>query len=271
MNAKDKIKILFNTPQDVFKLFHIDKEKGYIYNRNLWNKNKPKRVGRPTTGNLYTRISVSCPSLKHIFKRGHIDVMSHRLIFYAFTGKLPEKVDHIRKDIEYPDALSNLRESDSFHNRLNTNKIKRKRLSNEERTDNSPSAFRERILKNFRGIYYAYKYYWALYDKEILNSEGFVSPILAVNCRNNFIKKLYIEKYGSLKDFPENALDIIDENELFLDQMTQDAVQNTKDYKEKQKQIKLEMKKRSEETLKRKISANISQTDCPFECIGKYE
>lgn len=272
MNGKDKIKLLFDKPEDVFKMFYIDKETGYIYKKDFWERGVKKRIGRPTSNKEYSRININCPHLIHIFKRGYTDVSAHRLIHYAFTGELPEKVDHIRKDIKYPDAPSNLRKSDSFHNRLNTNKIQRKRVSDEERIDNTPSAFRERILKQFRGIYYAYKYYWVLYDKEIINPKGFISPILAVNYRNNYLQEIYIERYGSLKGFPKNALDNIDKNELFLDQMLQEAVEKTSEYKQRQEEIKIEMEKRSRETLKRKAQIPLIKIeDDPFECIDKYE
>lgn len=261
MNSKDKIKLLFDKPEDVFKMFHIDKETGYIYKKDFWDRDIKKRIGRPTTDKQYTRISVNCPHLIHIFKRGYTDVSAHRLIYYTFTGELPEKVDHKKKNIQYPDAFSNLTASDSFHNRLNTNKIKRKILTKEARADNNPSAFRERTLEQFRGIYYAYKYYWVRFDSEIVNENGFISPILAVNFRNNYLKKQFIERYGSLDNFPENAVDKIDDNELFLDQMIQESIEKTAEYQERQKEIKLEMKKRSEENLKRKLKTNIIQVN----------
>jgi len=272
MNSKDKIKLLFDKPEDVFKMFHIDEETGYIYKKDFWDRGIKKRVGRLTPDKEYFRINVNCPHLTHIFKRGYIDVTAHRLIHYAFTGELPEKVDHIDKDIKYPDAPSNLRKSDSFNNRLNTNKIKRKIISEEERIDNRPSAFRERRLKEFRGIYYAYKYYWSIYNGEIINENGFISPLIAVSFRNNYLKEIYIGKYGSLKGFPENALDELDENELFLEQMLQESIEKTSEYKQRQEEIKIEMKKRSRETLKRKAQIPLIKIeDDPFECIGKYD
>lgn len=271
MKDNDKLKSLFPNPQDVFKIFHIDTETGFIYKKQFWDKGIKKRTGRSSSDRNYTRVSVWCPHLTHISKRGCVDVLAHRLIYYAFTGKLPEKVDHIRKGIKYPDALSNLRESDSFHNRLNTKKVIRKRLPKEERVDNTPSSFRQRVLKNFRGIYYAYKYYWALYDGKIINSNGFISPILAINCRNNFIKELFLKRYNSLDNFPENSIDVIDEGELFLEQMTQETIEKTYEYKQRQQEIKIEMKKRSQENSKRKLSKSVVLEADPFECIGKYE
>jgi len=274
MNSKDKIKILFPSPQDVFKMFHIDFNTGYIYPRKSWDDNIEKRVGRPTTDNLYARVSVSCPHLDHIFKRGYTDVLAHRLIYYAHTGELPEKVDHKRKDAEYPDAISNLTASDSIHNRWNTKKVKRRKLPAEQKVDNSPSSYRERTLDEYRGIYVAYDYYWALFDGEIINGNGFVHPILAVNCRNEHLKKEFIKRYGSLDNFPENALDIIDEQQLFLEQMTQEAIEKTKEYLEIQQQIKAERERRSKIEQKKHISKNkisIKVTDDPFDCIGKYD
>ena len=245
MNSRDKIKILFPNPKDVLKIFHIDFETGTIYKKDFWDRGISKEIGRPTTDENYRRINVNCPHLTHIFKRGYIDVSAHRLIYYAHTGELPEKVDHREKNIKYPDAISNLTTSDSIHNRWNTKKVKRKRSSPEERMDNSPSSYRQRNLEQYRGIYIAYGYYWAKFDGLILNENGFISQILAVNCRNKHLKKEFITRYGSLDNFPENALDIIDEQELFLAQIAQEAIQKTQEYQQKQKDIKSEMEKRS--------------------------
>jgi hypothetical protein len=279
MNSKDKLKAIFPNPQDIFKMFHIDFDTGYIYLRKPWDNNIEKRVGRPTTDNLYTRVNVNCPHLDHIFKRGYTDVLAHRLIYYAHTGDLPEKVDHKRKDVEYLDAISNLTASDSIHNRWNTKKVNRKRLSSEQRIDNSPSAYKQRNAQQYRGVYVAYGYYWARFDGKIINENGFIHEILAVNCRNKHLKKEFIKMYGSLDNFPENALDIIDEQELFLEQMSQEAIEKTSEYQEEQKVIKAEMKKKSDmasqrklkkqEFLKNKISVKVE--DDPFDCIGKYD
>lgn len=279
MNSQDKLKTLFPNPEDVFKMFHIDFNTGYIYPRKSWDDNIKKRVGRPTTDNLYARVSVSCPHLDHIFKRGYTDVLAHRLIYYAHTGELPEKVDHKRKDVKYPDAISNLTASDSVHNRWNTKKVNRRRLSPEERTRNSPSVYKERNLEECRGIYKAYDYYWAKFDGKIINENGFIHPILAVNFRNKFLKEEFMRRYGSLDNFPENALDIIDEQQLFLEQMAQEAVEKTDDYKLKQEKIKKEQEQRSymvsqrkfkkQQILKNKISIKVE--DDPFDCIGKYD
>jgi len=254
MNSRDKLKTLFPNPEDVFKMFHIDFNTGYIYLKKFWNKKIEKRVGRPTTNNLYARVSVNCPHLTHIFQRGNTDVYAHRLIYYAYTGELPEKVDHKEKNIKYPDAISNLTTSDSVHNRWNTKKVKRKKLSPEERMDNSPSSYRQRNVEEYRGIYIAYGYYWAKFDGDIINENGFISPILAVNCRNKHLKKEFIKRYGSLNNFPENALDIIDKNELFLEQMSQEAIEKTLEYQEKQKLIKEEKRKRSEIKSRQKLN-----------------
>ena len=273
MNSQDKIKILFPNPKDVLEIFYIDFITGYIYLKKFWDKNIKKRVGRPTTNQLYSRVSVNCPHLTHIFKRGYTDVSAHRLIYYAHTGELPEKVDHREKNIEYPDAISNLTTSDSIHNRWNTKKVKRKRLSPEERVDNSPSSYKQRNAEEYRGIYIAYGFYWARFDGEIINENGFIHPILAVNCRNEHLKKEFIKMYGSLDNFPENALDIIDEQQLFLEQMTQEALEKTEDYKLKQKEIKKEKLQRSNMVSKRKLKNKIlvKVEDDPFYCIGRYD
>jgi len=273
MNSRDKIKILFPNQEDVLKMFHIDFKTGKIYKKDFWDRNIPKEIGRPTTDKNYRRINVNCPNLTHIFKRGYVDVSVHRLIYYAHTGELPEKVDHRRKDIEYLDAISNLTTSDSTHNRWNTKKVNKKRLPPEQRVDNSPSAYRERNAQEYRGVYYAYNFYWALFDGKILNENGFVYPILAVDFRNKFLKEEFIRRYGSLDNFPENALDIIDEQQLFLEQMSQEALEKTEDYKLKQKEIKKERLQRSnmisQRKLKNKISVKVE--DDPFYCIGRYD
>ena len=229
MNKQDKIKILFPSPKDVFKMFHIDFNTGYIYLKRFWDQNIQKRTGRPTADNLYQRVSVTCQHLDHIFKRGYTDVLAHRLIYYAYTGELPEKVDHRRKDVEYLDAISNLATSDAIHNRWNTKKVNKRISPPEQRVDNSPSSYRERKLKEYKGIYFAYGYYWALFANKILNENGFVCPILAVDFRNKFLKEEFIRMYGSLDNLPENALDIIDEQELFLEKMTQEEIEKTED------------------------------------------
>ena len=278
MNSQDKLKAIFPNPEDVLEMFHIDFKTGYIYLKKSWDKNIPKRVGRPTTDNLYTRVNVICPHLDHIFRRGYTDVLAHRLIYYAHTGELPEKVDHKRKDVEYLDAISNLTASDSTHNRWNTKKVNKKRLPPEQRIDNSPSAYRQRNAQEYRGIYIAYGYYWAKFDDNIINENGFIHPILAVNCRNKHLKKEFIKRYGSLDNFPENALDIIDEQELFLEQMTQEAVEKTEDYKLKQEKIKQQKQKKSDMASERKLKKqklqnkiSIKVVDDPFDCIGKYD
>jgi len=278
MNNQDILKTIFPNPDDVFKVFHIDFKTGKIYRKDFWDRGIPKEVGRPTSNKDYRRVNVNCPHLVHIYKRGYVDVSVHRLIYYAHTGELPEKVDHKQKGIEYPDAISNLTASDSIHNRWNTKKTNRKRLPPEQRVYNKPSAFRERTLKQHRGVYFAYKYYWALFGKKIINENGFVHPILAVNCRNEYLKKEFIKMYGSLDNFPENALDIIDEQELFLEQMTQEAVEKTEDYKLKQEKIKQQKQKKSDMASERKLKKqklqnkiSIKVVDDPFDCIGKYD
>ena len=278
MNSQDKLKTIFPNPEDVFKMFHIDFNTGYIYSKKSWDNNIKKRLGRPTTDSLYARVSISCPHLDHIFKRGYTDVLAHRLIYYAHTGELPEKVDHKRKDAEYPDAISNLTASDSIHNRWNTKKVNRRRLSPEERTRNSPSVYKERNLEECRGIYVAYGYYWAKFDGKIINENGFIHSILAVDFRNKFLKEEFMRRYGSLDNFPENALDVIDEQELFLEQMTQEAIEKSQEYQQEQKTIKAQMKKRSDMVSQRKFKKqklqnkiSIKVADDPFDCIGKYD
>jgi len=273
MNKQDKIKILFPSPKDVFKMFHIDFNTGYIYLKRFWDQNIEKRTGRPTTDNLYQRVSVTCKHLDHIFKRGYTDVLAHRLIYYAYTGELPEKVDHRKKDVEYLDAISNLATSDAIHNRWNTKKVNKRISPPEQRVDNSPSSYRERKLKEYKGIYFAYGYYWALFANKILNENGFVCPILAVDFRNKFLKEEFIRMYGSLDNLPENALDIIDEQELFLEKMTQEEIEKTEDYKLKQEKIKEERKRRSDMISQRKLKNKISVKveDDPFYCIGRYD
>jgi hypothetical protein len=236
MNSQDKLKILFPNREDIFKMFHIDFETGTIYKKDFWDRGISKEIGRPTTDENYRRINVNCPHLTHIFKRGYVDVSAHRLIYYAHTGELPEKIDHKRKDVKFLNAISNLRASDSVHNRWNTQKINRKKIKSKKITRNS---------SEHRGIYFAYNYYWAKFNGKILNQNGFIIPILAVNFRNEHLKKEFIKMYGSLDNFPENALDIIDEQELFLAQIAQKAIEKTQEYQQKQKDIKFEMKKRA--------------------------
>ena len=79
--------------------------------------------------------------------------------------------------------------------------------------------------------------------------------------------------YGSLDNLPENALDIIDEQELFLEKMTQEEIEKTEDYKLKQEKIKEERKRRSDMISQRKLKNKISVKveDDPFYCIGRYD
>jgi mannosyltransferase OCH1-like enzyme len=129
------------------------------------------------------------------------------------------------------------------------------------------------MLKEYKGIYFAYGYYWALFADKILNENGFISPILAVDLRNSFLKEEFIRMYGSLDNLPENALDIIDEQELFLEKMTQEEIEKTQDYKLKQEKIKQEKKRRSDMISQRKLKNKISVKveDDPFHCIGRYD
>jgi len=223
MNKKDKLEILFpNGREDVFKMFHIDFDTGTIYVRKQYQKGKLKKIGRPTTGDLYYRVSINCPQHKDKWRTGVTDVLSHRLIFYAFHNFIPEKVDHDNKFDPYPDRIQNLKPSDSFHNRMNTPKAE---VDFDSITDPI-----EREIRKYRAITYAHKYYWAKYGSKILNENGFISAILASNFRNEYLKQEFINRYGSLDNLPANALDKLDENELFFDQMLQEAKEMTEEY-----------------------------------------
>jgi hypothetical protein len=76
-----------------------------------------------------------------------------------------------------------------------------------------------------------------------------------------------------LDNFPENALDIIDQQQLFLEEMTQEALEKTEDYKLRQKEIKKEKQQRSNMVSRRKLNSKISikVEDDPFYCIGRYD
>jgi hypothetical protein len=266
MNSQDKLKIIFPNYKDVFKMFHIDFKTGRIYKKDFWDRNLEKEVGRLTSDENYRRVNIVCPHLIHIFKRGYIDVSAHRLIYYAYTGELPEKVDHIDKNVKYLDAISNLRASDSIHNRWNTPKIKRKNESSFNKN--------QKVSEQNRGINFLYNYYWARFDGKIINENGFISELLAVDFRNNYLKEHYIKIYGSLNNFPDNALDFVNQEELFLDKMLQEAIEKTKEYQEKQQTIKIERERRSKIEYKKQISKNkipIKTEDDPFDCIGKYD
>ena len=267
MNSQDKLKTIFPNKEDVFKMFHINFKTGQIYRKDFWDRDIHKEIGRPTTDKEYRRVNVNCPHLTHIFKRGYIDVSAHRLIYYAHTGELPEKVDHDKKDAEYLDGIANLRRSDAVHNRANTKKIKRK----------NPSG-RKRISEKYIGIYKAYKFYWTNYKNRIVNEKGFVSEILAANFWNKFAIKQYEKGYKDrgifdFPPFPKSGLNLIDSNDLFLEQMTQEAVEKTEDYKLRQKEIKKEKQQRSDMISQRKLNNKISikVEDDPFYCIGRYD
>lgn len=250
--SEDKLKIIYNNHKDIFKHFYIDFYKGEVYNRQDWEKGKRNPLGR-TKGEegFYIRVDIPCPDHKHIWSRGFTDVLVHRLIYYAHYGIIPEKVDHIESDIKYPNALSNLRESDSFHNRYNV----------------------ENTSGKYRGIKFKYGYYWANVDKITINKNGFISEILAVNCRNEYIIQMFLDRYGHLNNFPEKALDKIDENELFLDKMTQEAIERTEDYQIKQLEIQKKIKSRKSKVKEKykRLNNNINNINDPFDHIGKYE
>jgi hypothetical protein len=75
---KDKLRLMFKDHKEIFNFFHIDFKTGIIYNKNLWDKGVPRECGRPI-GKEYLRVSIT--------KNGEtIDVLAHRLIFYAYYG-----------------------------------------------------------------------------------------------------------------------------------------------------------------------------------------
>jgi len=119
---KDKLKLLFPNPKQIFDFFHIDFETGKIYDKKFWDRGYKKELGRPAWNKTnYTRISVT--------KNGKsVDVLAHRLIYYAYHKKLPRLIDHI-KEIENKDAIFNLRASNSRLNRLKEKKVKRRKKS----------------------------------------------------------------------------------------------------------------------------------------------
>jgi len=207
--AEDKLKIIYYNHKDIYQHYYIDFQKGEVYNKQDWEKGKKNPLGRKTSGGEYLRIDVPCPNHTHIWPRGFVDVLAHRLIFYAYHGYLPEIVDHDDKNAKYINAITNLKASDSFHNRWNV----------------------ENTSGKYRGIEFKYGYYWAIVDKSTINDRGFISEILAVNCRNNYIIKMFLDRYNNLNNFPEKALDKIDESQLFLDQMIQETIEKTNEYK----------------------------------------
>ena len=262
--AEDNIKLIFPKKEMVFEQFHIDFNKGIVYNKKSWDKGKPKVCGGQTTSKLYHRIAVKLPDhLSYLSSKGWVEVLAHRLIFYAYYGFLTEKIDHIDKKVEYQNAISNLSHSDSFHNSLNVEKIKRKKLPENQKVDNTPSSKRKRILDEYKIIYYAYDYYWAKYKGKIINENGFISPILAVDCRNKYVVEQYEKHYRdkgilNVPPFPKLALDIVDEQQLFLDQMIQEAIEKTEEYKIKHDKIKKEKEKRSKMINARELAKRIS-------------
>lgn len=272
---KDKLRLWFKDPKEIFNYFHIDFNKGIIYNKKLWDKGIQRECGRPI-GKGYQRISVT--------KNGRsIDFLSHRLIFYAFHGYLSEKIDHAEKNIQYPNAISNLRRSDSIHNRANTKKIKRRKLPAEQKLDKRNR--KDQVSDKYIGVYNSYGFYWAKYKNKIINEKGFISEILAVNFRNEFVIKEYEKTYQDqgifdFPPYPESGLDFIDSNELFLDQMIQEAVEKTEEYQKEQARIKAtkeKVAKSIKETNLKKQKLKVStfypkqEEHDPFECIGKYE
>jgi hypothetical protein len=246
--SEDKLKIIYDNPKDIFKHFYIDFYKGEVYNRQDWEKGKRNPLGRKRADGFYIRIDIPCPNHRHIWSRGFVDVLIHRLIYYAHTGIIPEKVDHINRDVQYPNAITNLRESDSFHNRWNV----------------------ANTSGRYRGVEFKYGYYWAVLDKNIINENGFISEILAVNCRNEYIVRMFLDKYGHLNNFPEKALDKIDENELFLDQMIQESIERTEEYKNKHIEIQKRKQNMKNKGKKKYKDLDLISID-PFEDIGRYE
>lgn len=276
IEAEDNIKLVFPRKEMVFEQFHIDFQKGIIYNKKLWDQKIERICGGDTSSRLYKRVNIKLPDhLAHLSSKGWVEVLAHRLIFYAYYGFLTEKIDHNDKKVKYQNAISNLSHSDSFHNNLNVEKIVRKKKSGKSKNN---------CLEQYKGISFSYGLYWARYKGKIINQIGFISPILAVDFRNRYIVKKYYNYYkekgiSNIPPFPKLALDIIDKNELFLDQMLQEVAEKNQDFILKNQNIQAQKKKAIEtknknkqqkENLKNKISIIYEEED-PFECIGKYE
>lgn len=219
---QDKLKTLFPDHKEIFNYFHIEFETGKIYDKKFWDKGYPKEVGRPTTskGN-YRRISIT--------KNGKsIDVLAHRLIYYAYYGELPPSVDH-KKDIKNKDAISNLRASNGKLNRLKEEKIKRRKKSK-----------RSKVSKKYVGIMKRYSYWWPFYKGNFISDKGFVTEELAVNCRNDFLLK----EYG---DYAKENIINIDEQILIEHSELQKLEEQKEKYIDKHNFIRIKEQIRNEE------------------------
>lgn len=218
---QDKLKTLFPDHKEIFNYFHIEFETGKIYDKKFWNKGYPKEVGRPTTsrGN-YRRISIT--------KNGKsIDVLAHRLIYYAYYGELPPSVDH-KKDIKNKNAISNLRASNGKFNRLKEEKIKRRKKSK-----------RSKVSKKYVGIMKRYSYWWPYCKGNFISDKGFVTEELAVNCRNDFLLK----EYG---DYAKENIINIDEQILIEHNELQKLEEQKEKYIDKHNFIKIKEQIRNE-------------------------
>jgi len=252
---EDKLKKLFPDFMDARKMFHIDFEEGLVYKRSKNGALRP--IGRPTTCGQYTRISVNCPHLTYIWKRGFTDVTAHRLIKYAYDGVLGEIVDHRYKNMEkmreeLKDLVKKAKTLDTIHNiRVTTQQGNR---ANQQKPFRSQKKSKQST--EFQGVTYKYGFYWAFHKKEVLNENGFIHPYLAVEIRN----KHMVEIYG---DIAIESLDKINQKDLELFKIAQKAIEETEDYKKKHISINLEKEKRKLGSLERKIEAqqNFSFTD----------
>jgi len=262
---KDKLNILFPHFMDARKMFHIDFDAGLVYKQSLVKKGIFRPIGRPTTGGEYTRISVSCPHLTHIWKRGATDVTAHRLIKYAYDGILGQIVDHRYKTMEkmkqkLGDLVKNAKTLDTIHNiRVTDHEGNR---ANQQKVFRLPPEKRKKHITEFLGVTYKYGFYWAFHKKEILNKNGFIHPYLAVELRS----KHMIETYG---DIALESLDKINEKDLELLKIAQKAIEQTEDYQSKHISINIEREKRKLRSLQKKAEEqqNLNFTDY-FEDLG---
>jgi len=211
---EDKLKVLFPDYKEIFNYFHIDFETGKIYDKKFWDRGYQKEVGRPapSKGN-YRRISIT--------KNGKsIDVLAHRLIYYAYHGELPPSVDH-KKEIKNKDSIHNLRASNGKLNRLKEEKTKRRKKSK-----------RSKVSKKYVGIMKRYSYWWPFYKGNFISDKGFISEELAVNSRNEFLLK----EYG---DYAKENIVRIDENLLIEHQKLQKLEEEKETYKDKHNYIRI--------------------------------
>jgi len=246
---EDKLAIIYPNYKDVLNDFHIDFQEGVVYSKKFWDKKIRRRIGRSTTNGEYTRVNINTPNHKHIWSRGNVDCMAHRLIHYAYDGTLCEIIDHKYKNFEKMkeklgnlvekaktlDTIHNLRASDSLKNRMNQSKIKKIRETSKSKHS-----------KEYVGVVERYGFYWVYHKKEYLNEQGFIHPYLAVDFRNKYI----LEKYG---DCVEETIQEIDQEDLQLFKVAQEAVEKTQFYKTKHLEIMAEFEKRKEERSQNKI------------------